>query len=93
MPTLVGVGISYNKKDSFQVGIEAATSATKNIKELDFVLVLSTEFFDQKKAIDGIKSVTSAKLAGCCTVGIIVNEEISREAIGVMAIKSDEIKF
>lgn len=96
MVTFAGSGISYNKTDPFKAGAEAATKAIERMgsKKPDFVFLFSTEVFDPKKLLAGVRSITGdTKLIGCCTAGVIVDGEMSAEAVGVMTIKSNEIKF
>ncbi|MCK4327121.1 MAG: FIST C-terminal domain-containing protein [Candidatus Diapherotrites archaeon] len=82
-----GVGISKNK-NSFKAGEEAAKQAVKGSGKPNFVVVFSTERFQQKQLLSGIRSVTSsAKLAGCCGAGVIAGEELSKDAVVVMAMR------
>jgi hypothetical protein len=59
----------------------------------DFVLVFSTDNYDQKQVCAGIHSVIqNTPWIGCCTAGVIT-DRIETTGIAVLAIKSEEMKF
>jgi hypothetical protein len=59
----------------------------------DFVLVFTTDAFDQKQVLAGIRSLTGeAPLLGCCGGGVISREGLSRDSIAVMTLKSDDLR-
>ncbi|MFQ6083838.1 MAG: FIST signal transduction protein [Candidatus Aminicenantia bacterium] len=94
MAISVGVGVS-NVKNSYQAANEAAQKALKEMKgeHPDFVLVFSTDRFDQKKMIEGIRAITGeAPLVGCCGAGLISKDGLSTDSIAVLALKSDVLQ-
>lgn len=94
MAAIVGVATSKNK-NSYHAGRQAAEKALGEIghEAPDFVLVFSTEVFDQQQMIEGIKSLTgSAPLVGCCGAGIITGEGQYADSVAVMTVKSDEFR-
>lgn len=94
MTAIVGVATSRNK-NSFQAGRQAAGKALEELghEAPDFVLVFSTEGFDQQEMIEGIKSLTgSAPLVGCCGAGIITGNGQYADSMAIMAVKSDDFR-
>ncbi|MBT9164883.1 MAG: hypothetical protein DDT22_00747 [candidate division WS2 bacterium] len=95
MSVFAGVGIS-NIKDSYQAGKEAAQKALTEMggNHPDFVLVFSTDSFNQKEMIEGIRVITGkASLIGCCGAGVISKEGLSTDSIAVLALRSDVLQI
>lgn len=95
MPIYAGVGASKNK-DSYQAGYEACKLAIEKsgINQPDFVVAFASVSFDQKELIRGIREASGkAPLVGCTDAGSITNDGPMQQAVGVMAIKADNIKF
>jgi len=96
MSTKAGVGVSRNKKDSYRGGQEAAQAALKELggEKPNYVLLFTTDEFDQEKTLAGVRSITgNAELAGCSTGGVITKEGLSQDSLAVALLKSDEITF
>lgn len=89
-----GVGLS-KEKDAFAAGAEACNQAFKNIGNgADFVMVFSSVRYEQKKMLEGVRSVSKdAPLIGCSDSGEITTQGPVSGGVAVMALKSDQIKF
>jgi len=95
MSIFAGVGIS-NIKDSYQAGKAAAQKALTEMggNHPDFVLVFSTDRFNQKEMIEGIRAITGkACLMGCCGAGVISKEGLFTDSIAVLALRSDVLQI
>lgn len=94
MTTRVGVAKSRDR-DSFQAGRRAAEESLEEMghDKPDFVLVFSTEAFNQRQMLKGVKSLTGgAPLIGCCGAGIITGEGQYSDSMAVMTVKSEEFR-
>ena len=89
-----GVGRSSNP-DAIIAGAEAckwALSQTGN--KADLIIVFSTVAYDQKKMLEGVRSVSkNIPLVGCSDSGEITGEGPVSKHVAVMAINSDTIDF
>ncbi len=66
------VGYSINS-DSYVMGVETATQATKDLSNIQLNFLYSSVNSDLKKVVKGIQSITNAPIIGCTsTEGIIV---------------------
>lgn len=95
MPTLVGIGLSKNK-DSYLAGKEAAYSAKQKIdsKNISIAFVFATIQFKLESLLAGIKEVLGgAPLVGSSGAGIITPQGINLNAVAVMTVSSEKIKF
>jgi len=90
------VGLSQGE-DSYAVGVNAAQDAIDKLGggKLDAVIVFSSVAYDQKKMLDGVRSVTkNATLVGCSTAGEITTEgPAKRHSVSVMAIQAEGVSF
>lgn len=94
MSTLGGVGMG-KQADSYQTGRTAAQEALREMGDgcPDFVLVFTTEAFDQEQVLTGIRSLTGeAPMLGCCGGGVITEQGLSQDSVAVMALKSDDLR-
>lgn len=90
-----GVALSKNK-DSYQAGYEACRMAIEQagVEKPDLVVAFASVSFDQTELLRGIREASGkAPLVGCTDAGEITNEGPSTKSVGVMAIKTDQIKF
>ncbi len=94
MTTQAGVGFS-NHEDARQAGAIAAAQAMEKLSgEADLVIAFTTDRYDQEAAVAGIRSeIGAATLVGCCAGGVITAEELSAEALTVMAVRSEGLKL
>ncbi|MFC1704621.1 FIST signal transduction protein [Candidatus Omnitrophota bacterium] len=95
MSTLIGIGVSSS--DDVQRAAREATQLAKfqiNQERFDLVIVFSSVRVGQEKIIAGINQVVpGVKIFGCSTASVIVHSGIEKNAVAVMAIKSDRIHF
>lgn len=94
MTTVAGVGFS-NHEDARQAGAEAAAQALAKLDgAADLVIAFTTDRYDQAEAVAGIRAeIGAATLIGCCAGGVITAEQLSAEALTVMAVRSDGLKL
>jgi len=96
MSTISGTGLSENIKDSFAAGREAARTAMDFAQLHDkpsLVVVFATEQFDEVQLLAGVQSVTKdAPLVGCTVPGVMVNDAVSQEGVGVAVLYSDSFE-
>ncbi len=95
MSIQAGTGVSQHR-DSFQAGVEAAYQAMGKIggRSPALVIVFSSVAFDQKRMLEGVRSVTkNAPLWGCSDAGEITAEGPHDKSVAVMCIAADEITF
>jgi hypothetical protein len=90
----VGIGISKNHEPK-QAGYEACKRAIdKAGGEADITIVFCSVLYDQQEVIRGVREASNhAVLAGCSNATSITNDGPIKEAVSVMAIKSDSIDF
>ena len=93
MATRVAVGVS-NNKSSLEAGRQLSESALKQLgSSPDFAFVFSSDNFNQDDLMKGVNEVLpGVKMIGGSSAGIIVNGKLSREAAGVMVLKSSDLK-
>ncbi len=90
-----GVGLSKDK-DSYQAGYEACRTAMDKVgaDKPDLVIAFASVSFDQQELLRGIREASGGvPLVGCTDAGEITNEGPSTKSVGVMVIKTDQIKF
>ncbi len=94
MATLAGVGFSQ-QADGYQAGVAAAAQALAQLGgAADLVIAFTTDRYDQTAAVAGIRSqIGAATLLGCCAGGVITGEQLSTEALAVMALRSEGLKL
>lgn len=95
MAIQAGVGLS-NNKDSYRAGYEAAKMAVEKAGggKADFLFVFSSISMEQEHMLRGVREATdNTPLIGCTDAGEITNEGPVTKSVGVMAIKTDQIKF
>lgn len=95
MAIYAGVGLS-NNKDSYHAGYEATKTAIEKAggQKPDFTIAFASVALDQKELVRGIREASEgAPLIGCSAAGEITNAGPSQKSLGVMAIRSDEIRF
>lgn len=95
MAIAVGVGSSEGN-NAYEVGANACKTAFNKLGQnvADLLIVFSSVSYDQKKVIDGVRSVSKdALLVGSSTAGEITNDGPAKKSVAIMAIKSDQIKF
>jgi hypothetical protein len=93
----IGVGTS-NHRSASHAGQEAAKAALEQagVSSCDFVMMFATVGYPQKELIAAVRSVTgNAPLAGASGIGVIAQDfcDESNHAVGVLAWKSDELRF
>jgi len=83
-----------NNKDPFKAGAEACKEAMSKVKNPNLVMVVATVDYDQKKMIEGVRSVCSdALLVGCSSAGEITAKGPISKHVAVMTLSSDSIQF
>lgn len=95
MAIQAGVGQSL-QKDAYEAGIEACKQAIEKLgkKKADLVIVFSSVSLDPEQVIRGVrKASNNAPLIGCSDAGSITNTGPVHDAVGVMAISSDQLTF
>ncbi|OGE71617.1 hypothetical protein A3H40_01250 [Candidatus Daviesbacteria bacterium RIFCSPLOWO2_02_FULL_38_15] len=95
MAITAGVG-SGQGNDAYEVGVNACKNAFDQLgqPDADLVIVFSSVVYDQKKVIEGVRSVSkNALLVGSSTAGEITNNGPAKKSVVVMVIKSDQITF
>ena len=96
MSITAGVGISQGV-DAYTVGANACQDALDHLgnKEPSALIVFSSSEYDQKKMLQGVRSVSPmGTLVGCSTAGEITGEgPAKRHSVVVMALKSDDVSF
>lgn len=92
----VSVGISQGE-DSYAVGANACQDALDRLGGAipDLCIVFSSVKYDQRKMLEGVRSVADgALLVGSSTAGEITNEgPARRQSVAVMVVASDTAKF
>ena len=89
-----GVGRS-NNSDVSKVGAEAAKQALSQAGgKADLIIVFSTVAYDQKKMLDGVRSVSKEiPLVGCSDSGEITGEGPVSKHVAVMALNTPDIEW
>jgi len=89
-----GVGRS-NNPDATKAGAEACQKAVDELwGRADLVTVFSTVAYDQKKMLQGVRSVSKEiPLVGCSDSGEITTEGPVSKHVAAMALKADDISF
>jgi hypothetical protein len=89
-----GVGRS-NNPDPVKAGAEACKMALSEAgNKADLIIVFSTVAYDQKKMLEGVRSVfKEIPLVGCSDSGEITGEGPVSKHVAVMALSSDSINF
>ena len=89
-----GIGKS-NNPDATKAGTEAAKQALSEAGgEANLIFVFSTVAYDQKKMLEGVRSVSKEiPLVGCSDSGEIITEGPVSKHVAVMALSSDTIDF
>ena len=97
MSLLSSVGVGYGD-DSFAAGVSACQDAISQLEggaKPNAIIVFASSKYDQKKMIDGVRSVSGdALLVGSSTAGEISTEgPIERHSVVVMALASSDVQF
>jgi hypothetical protein len=97
MVTLAGVGVSHHRNAvrAAQEAVEKAFIAAGTTQP-DFVFLFASLGYDPEKLLWAVRQATgNCALAGCSGQGTIVQGEADESSfsIGVMVIKSDELRF
>ena len=89
-----GVGRS-NNPDATKAGAEAAKIALEETGgKANLIVVFSTVAYDQKKMLDGVRTVSKEiPLVGCSTSGEITTEGPVAKHVAVTALSLDKIKW
>ena len=89
-----GVGRSHNPEAS-KAGAEACRMAMDEVgRKADLIIVFSTVAYDQKKMLEGVRSVSKEiPLVGCSDSGEITTEGPVSKHVAVTALASDTIEF
>ena len=84
-----------NNPDAFRAGQEACAKAMQEIEnKAELVIVFSSVAYDQKKMLEGVRSVSKdTPLVGCSSSGEITTEGPVSKHVAIMALDSDEIGF
>ena len=89
-----GLGISQNE-ESYSAGSEAAFAALQELQgeKPTFALVFSSVQFDQKRMLEGVKSVIpDALIAGSSSSGEIANEPLKKSSVVVITVAQEGLK-
>lgn len=81
---------------SYEAGYGACKIAMEKMGENppDLIIAFASVSFDQEELIRGIREASGKiPLVGCSDAGEITNDGPNQKSVGVMAIKSDNIKF
>lgn len=97
MSTQVGVGISHHRNPQV-AGQEAVQQALKKggMDKADFVFMYATVAYNQQAIVKAVRGASGgAGLCGCSGEGVIVEKQPDESpfAVGVLAIRSDEMRF
>jgi hypothetical protein len=97
MAIQAGVGMSHHRNPKV-AGQEAARQALEaaRVEKPDFVFTFATTGYDQQALARAVREATDgAPLCGCSGEGVIARGEAdeSNFSIGVMAIRSDQLRF
>lgn len=89
-----GVGKS-NHPDAFEAGAKACQQAITQVGgKADLIFVFSTVAYDQKKMLEGVRSVSiKTPLVGCSTIRGIINDKGCSDCVVSMALSSDTLHF
>ena len=89
-----GVGKS-NHPDAIKAGTEACEQAMEQVdKKADLILVFSTVAYNQKRMLEGVKSVSKEiPLVGCSDAGEITTEGPVSKHVAVMALQAPDIEW
>ena len=89
-----GVGRS-NNPDAAKAGAEAAKEAlTEAGGKANLIIVLSTVAYDQKKMLDGVRTISKEiPLVGCSDSGEITTEGPVSKHVAVMALNTPDIEW
>ncbi len=89
-----GVGRS-NDTDPIKAGAEACKAALSEAGDgANLIMVFSTVAYDQKKMLEGVRSISKEiPLVGCSDSGEITTEGPVSKHVAVMALSSDTINF
>lgn len=92
--TKAGIGKSQNP-EAQKAGQEACQQAIKQAGgRVDLLVVFSTVAYDQKKILQGVRSVSGdALLVGCSDFGEITTQGPTSQHVSVMALHSNKINF
>ena len=63
------------KEDSYDMGVEVATEATKNMNHLKLNILYTSCKNDIKKTIRGIRTITETPIIGCTSSGGVITPE------------------
>jgi hypothetical protein len=88
------IAVAYSQnKNSKKAGEEIAKKVVKITGQPDLIILYTTEFFNQKDVIAGVKKIVgNTKIIGCCAAGIITKDGVFKDAVGIMSIKSNRLK-
>ena len=91
MTVRAAVGTAFDDA-SVDAGRNAATAAMTGEAAPHLVVVLTTERYDQAEVIAGIRSVIGPDVAliGCCTAGLLTQDQVARRGVGVLALGGDD---
>ena len=92
-----GVGMSHhrNPRVAGQEAVQQALEAA-GIEQPDFCFVFATVGYEQQELLKAVREATGgAPLCGCSGEGVIAEGEADESsfAVGVMAIRSDQLRF
>ncbi len=90
------LGLSQNLTDHRAAAIEAARQATERLgnKKPDIIFAFSSIKYKQEDVLEGIKSVAQgAPIVGGSAAGEITSWATVYDAVSVMAVSADKIKF
>ena len=94
MATFVGIGFSQKSNTTTAVN-EASLIARRNAQQqhFDLVIFFSTVHYPATETLEAIRqNFKQARIIGTSTAGIILPERIETQGIGILAVKSTEIK-
>ena len=95
MAIKAGVGKSL-QRDAYEAGFEACKQALEKSGEdkADLLVVFSSVSLSPEQVIRGVREASNnTPVIGCTDAGSITNEGPAQNAVGVMAISSDQLKF
>ncbi len=87
-------GIGYSQSEnSYEAGKEAALSAVKSSGKPGLTFLFTTDFYNQRKVLKGVKEVVeSSRIIGFCSGGIITEDGVLQKGIGVATLSSERIR-
>lgn len=88
------IGISYStNSNSWQAAEEAVDKAVKSSGQPALTFLFTTDSYHQKKVFESVKKIVGeSKLIGFCCGGIITDQNVLKQGIGVCTLSGNRLK-